>query len=182
MTSPEEHYGALGQATGALLGQQAASPPRYLCHPNILVPNTTYTKFTNIPNILLTHLLQGILPLCHPNILIPNTKYTKFTNIPYILYHIPSKVCYRCANQIYSYQIYKYTKYAKYTLGPAHGISSKVLRRLLFQLNMLIAQTHLLQGTKYTHANQIYSCSSHKIYTHTKKNKYDQYILTPKIY
>ena len=29
MTSPEEHYGALGQATGALLGQQATSPPRY---------------------------------------------------------------------------------------------------------------------------------------------------------
>jgi len=29
MTSPEEHYGALGQATGALLGQQATSPPRH---------------------------------------------------------------------------------------------------------------------------------------------------------
>jgi len=29
MTSPEEHYGALGQATGALLSQQASSPPRH---------------------------------------------------------------------------------------------------------------------------------------------------------
>ena len=54
MTSPEEHYGALGQATGALLGQQATSPPRY------------WHALPNCPKYTHTHLLQGTKEAFHP--------------------------------------------------------------------------------------------------------------------